>query len=727
MSHSLLKKSLELSLVFCLIFSLFVTQPVNGNYSGIVAASGQANVTFANMGMNSPKSLPGPLSDYSLQFNLPLGWSPSGMVTLDLQLTGFFSSLVPSENSSTISGLTGGELSLYMNGTLVDVKTLQQSGEQAVQFTFDSNLLSLPSKTSSNVLLVRWDGSASCQMNLLSSITVLPSSSIGFSYLDNPGKLSLNDFPVPFIIGNSIEPTGLQIVVPANPTQSELQAALIVAAGIGQLSDGLTGFTMESLESFNPSKTGIQNLILVINSEKLSDPKITALGLSANSQIAPGEGIVQLFRNANGYGLLISGDAEGVIKAAQMTGANQLFAAGNATRMIVGAVNSPVGMIDQEDMSLQDLGVGELLFSQSSGLVQSFDFYLPDGEQARADSSFELILSHSQQLDYLRSGLQVKLNGYPAVSLRLTDSTSNEASFRLILPSNLIHPGRNTLEFTAALSTRDLCMPPLESIAWLRISSSSLLHVPRESAVANPIVPRTFKDFPDSFLSGTQLDNVTFVLSPSVFESVSAAGLMAFELGSSLKKEGVIRLNAFWSDAVDPLIDQTTNLILVGKPLDFKSLGSENQFPALVFTPENTLSSQSALEIVPDLAAVTNTGYVAIRGFDTRSNRLLLAVLGNNPMGIQLAANAISTLEATEHNLAIVVNEGVQTSWLDQSIATGKISSPDIQPTVVPDGTSSPQQFRQKMLIWALPLIVILMFLLVVLVLYETRRKNRKQ
>lgn len=689
---------------------------------------GQVELSFADLHMTSPQALPGPVSEYSLRFNLPADWVPAGPVDLDLELSAFFSGLLPTENNGSVSGLVGGNLSVSLNGSVLGVKTLQQSGDQTIQYEFDSSLLTLPARTSYNELRVRWDGTSSCLMNLLTSVTIMPSSKFMFSYTENTSPLSLNSFPVPFIIENPLKPIPLILLLPASPAQSEMQAALIISAGIGQLSGGTLGFEMVPLDKYTPTLTDMKNVILIATSDKLGTPELQALGLPTQIKAGKAEGIIHLFQTSTrGYGLLISGDEAGIIKAAQVASANQVIAVGDAMTMIVSAINPPTSSVGKEDTTMQDLGVGEMLLTHQAGLDQSFDFYIPAGQQASPDSSFGLIISHSQQLDYLRSGLQVKLNGFPVASLRFSDSTADQSLFQLILPSNLIHTGRNTVALVAELNTRDLCGQPDDSVAWLSASANSLLHLPLEKAVTSSVVAKVFKDFPDLFLSGSNLDNVTFVLPSADFGSLQAAGKLAYQLGEALPHSELMQLHITWSDKIDPALTSGANLILVGKPLDFTTLADKNQFPSLAFTADNTLSAKSTLAMVTKTVTGTDVGYLAIRGYANGTDQVLMAVLGNSSTGINLAVDTISRPDVGLNNFAMVVGEGVQASWLDQGISTGEIVQSSALATEVPTGANTTQQFKQSMLVWVLPVMAALLIVLTLFLFIELRRKMLKR
>ena len=717
MKRSFLFHFMGFMILIGLVFNLTGLHPVQAE------AANQANLTLADLAMTAPRTLTSPISEFELRFNLPADWTAEGTASLDLELSAYFSSLVASESTATLTGLVGGDLSVYLNDVLVNVTTLQQSGAQTLHMEFDAASFKPVSRDEVNILRVRWDGSVSCQTNLLSSVTIMPTSSLVFGYTETADHINLNSFPAPFVIENSLQPVPLVIVMPASPSAGELQATMILAAGIGQISKGFQTADVITVDEYQPSTSTRQNAILVANTDTLKALSLSKLGIKNSAQAAAGEGILTLFHPDGGYGLLISGDETGIVKAAQAASADQVIAAGDAMTMIVSGINPVTPTTGQEDMTLEDLGVGELVFTQPSDLVKSFDFFVPAGNQVRSDASFELTISHSQQLDYLRSGLQVKVNGFPAVSLRLTDNTSNQALFQLIMPANLIHPGRNTIEFVADLSTRDLCTAATESVAWLRISSSSLLHLPLESAVGGTMLPKTFGDFPDAFLTGSGLNNVVFQIAQGDFGNIQAAAKLAARLGSALPDHTLFQVSAIGADAVMPT---DASVILIGRPSDFSGLTEKTQFPSLAFNADDSLSDQSALQLVTKPEAGADAGYLAIRGFDATTSRVLLAVLGNSPAGVSYAVDALSSLQSAENNFTLVTGPAEQSGWLDEGIATGEITAAGVEPTEVVPGSDPVQAFRNGMLLWVVPALVILLALMLLFLYLEVRQNLRK-
>ena len=693
----------------------FIFNPIY-NTSNLPVLSSETRISFAELGLTTPLSLSGPVSQYSFRFNFPADWTiPEQTITLSVDMIAYFASLTPAEDQEVISGLTGGDLSISLNGEPVFIQTLQESGEKTFEIKFSSNRLLSPSRRDVNELTLRWDGSAACLMNLLSNITILPTSSLAFRYEPESAEHFLNDFPVPFFINQAIQPKNLYFVLPEEPTPNTARAALIAAAGMGRVSQGELEISfhyeneIESLEN--------NNLIIFQEWDSASSPDLQNIGLSE------GEGLLQFSYEKNGSSkLLVGGINEGIVKAAQVLSSGQIMASGDT--LIISEVNLPSAINPSEDVSLQELGAGELLLSPQSGLTRSFEFFIPAGSQAKPDTSFELILSHSQQLDYLRSGLEVKLNGYPTINLRLNDNTSNQVLFHLILPSNLTHPGRNTIEVVSTLKTRDICSGMNEASAWMRISAESVLHMPLEPATETALSIKTFADFPDQYLSGSALDNVLFLVKADDLTSLEIAGKLAFQLGSALPGQDPILLQVWEADEGEPAALKDYSVIEVGKPSDLPYLSAPEQFPALVFGSDDLLDSKSGITQVTKPVENSDVGYAAIRGYTGETQRILLAVLGNSASGLDYAMQAVLAPDNTSANFSLSMNAGEQISWMENSISMGCISENYEEETALTTTESNAAlEFRKGLIAWAVPLMLVLLLILGFLVILEVRKR----
>jgi hypothetical protein len=693
-----------------------------GHVSAAAAAQTNADLTFADLGMDFPVSLNGPVSEHSLQFNLPGDWQPSGSVILNLQISAYFSSLVLPENPEAVSGMVAGNLSVFVNDQKVQEFTLQQSGDQTLRVEFNAERLMLPRAGQVNSLRFRWDAAAACRMNLLTSVSILPESTITLGYETGQEAVSLTAFPVPFVIEKSIQPSRLDILLPRDATGPELQAAMILAAGIGQLSSGQQEIRWFYSGDYQPDLTA--SVILVAGSDRLASAEVQQIGTFPAVALNPGEGALAVLKPAGArFGLLVTGDAEGIIKAAQTAAADQVSAIGDGSLVVVSDVNPQPQTPAAEDAYLVDLGAGDVLLTNTGGLSRSFDFYIPVGEQARADSYFGLVLSHSQQLDYLSSSLHVSLNGQPVASIRLNDNTSVQNLFQLILPASLIHTGRNTITMTAELYLLDMCAEPSAEAAWLRVSGDSILHLPLEHAVVDTSA-RVMADFPARFLSGTRLDNVTLLVAPGDAGALGSAGAIAFALGAALPQADPLQLQAAWADPARAAELGSGNLILVGTPAAFPVLSSDAYFPSIQFDANGVLQAGSGLEIVTNPPAGADIGYLAIRAAGADGGNTIAAVLGSSPAGILAAGQALTAGRIAESNFAIVGSEGELTAWQDAGIATGKIQTETAGETTLVVVSDAPREFKQALALWAVPAIAGSLALLVGLLVLELRKKN---
>ncbi len=82
----------------------------------------------------------------------------------------------------------------------------------------------------------------------------------------------------------------------------------------------------------------------------------------------------------------------------------------------------------------------------------------------------------------------------------------------ILLPSNAIVSGQNTLEVQVNLIPIDDCTPPIMRSLWANIWPESILHLPLIRATANNLVDLNLGIFPAPFTYYPELENVAFVL-----------------------------------------------------------------------------------------------------------------------------------------------------------------------------------------------------------------------
>lgn len=687
------------------------------------ADAGTAELTFEDMGFSVPADLTGPISEVAIPFNLPIAWQPTGSVAVDVDLSAFFSSIVPSENTSGATGVVGGTLSISVNGKVAHIATLQNSGDQTLHVEFPATLLQPAARTRINEMRFRWDATVACQMNLLSSVTILPASRMHFEYASATRTLSLNDFPVPFYTPGALRAAAIAVVMPPQPSAAELRAGLIVVAGLGRISGGKSDVQLLTADKYLPRVEG-SSQIVIASREHLGQTALASLGAPSPVATDAESGTLTYFESKGMPGILVTGDDAGLVKAAQALSTGKLIASGDGRSMVVPAVTAQTMEYGAEDVTLAELGQGDMVFTAPDRLEQSFTFQVPAGQQARADAAFNLVLSHSQQLDYLRSGLQLELNGYPVTNLRLSDSNSNGAVFNTILPSNLIKPGLNTATLVAELGTRDLCTPPTADSVWISVSAGSVLHLPLEAAQARSVPTRTFSDFPKAWVTSSDLGDSLFVLSPANADALAVGGQLALQVGAALGGDAPISLEAAYANGVDADAFSRSSSILIGKTTDFATIVGDGAFPALKFEADGTLTASSPLQLVTQPPSGMPLGYLAIRGFDQQPSRIVLAVIGDSSSAMLSAGVALAASDLQQDNFAYVASADTTAGWLDASIAGARVGGvvPTPEPAMSALGTAA--EFRAGLLPWVIPSLVLLVALAGVLIFGEAKAKS---
>jgi len=285
--------------------------------------------------------------------------------------------------------------------------------------------------------------------------------------------------------------------------------------------------------------------------------------------------------------------------------------------------------------------------------------------------------------------------------------------------------GKNEIEFETVLSMRDLCTPARADLAWLRISSNSLLHLPLESVVGGSMLPITFEDFPAIFHSGSGLNQVAMIVAPEDFAMIQAAAKLAGTLGASLPQNTLVQLLTLTPESVNLTEIEDKSLLLIGTPSDFDILTSN--FPSLIFNDQNVLDQKSVIELVNRPGADADMGYLAIRGFNAASSKVLLAVLGNKAEGVLHAVEKLTANKAGENNILIVSGAGEQMGWYDEGIATGEVSAPQIEATSEAEIVNPVQAFKAGLYAWAVPVLAVLLAIALLFLYIEIRQSIKKQ
>jgi hypothetical protein len=251
--------------------------------------------------------------------------------------------------------------------------------------------------------------------------------------------------------------------------------------------------------------------------------------------------------------LVVSGNNDqATIKAAQALSTGVIRSHNQPNLALIDSVNEKTYVKESAvDQTLADLGYETVIFEGRGESTETFQLYIPTGQTVTAEAYFEISLSHSELLNYARSGVFISINDQPIGSIRLSDDTSNTANqrVRIPIPPSSIRSGLNYLDVTAILEPLDECADPGQGGLFVSLWSDSRLYMPLAPEPVSMVEVPDLTVYPLPFVRVPELSQTAFVLERGNFESWRAAIRLAADLGST--SNGVIFTPAvFYADDV---------------------------------------------------------------------------------------------------------------------------------------------------------------------------------
>lgn len=597
------------------------------------------------LGAEQYEILQGPFDELRLPFHVPPSWQveEGGLLTLDLQT--FFSSFVPAQQEVAQEELVAGNLSVWLDGSLLSRDVLSQNGVLTLSIPLPAGAFAA---RPDHELLLDWDASASCDLNLSTTVLVGPNSNLLLAQTASGFEADLGDLPYPFFTRVALEHPGTFIIVPTDASAANVGAALLVAAGLGRgSSDAITILTEDQL---SVSERAAHHLIFVgpvaafdsLNGVTL--PHANSPRLSSQ----PEAGFVEISASPWNIGLgllVVSGGTDDALRSAALQAGSGNLVLSAASNLAVVEGNPEFAIIaDSNGATLAQLGFGDHTFTSYGRSEISIPFYVAPDRAVSQQAYLDLRFAHSELVDYLRSGLTLSLNGAPLSSIRLSDQSAPRHSEVVLLSPTALRPGWNQLTVAADILPLDLCASEAESQHWLTVYSDSTFNLPPAETTVATNTEASFASLPSFF--GDGMRNTTLLLSSDRATWGSAAELL--------------RGLAAQTWPLQPQVD-----FIAASP-DILPNG-QNMLVVASFNDYATFASPSYLQ-----PAANNTGQVVFAsgarvGYDANLDLGLLAaddhslaILGNSPTGLSRAvAELLAPRFADQNrNASLIVLQG---------------------------------------------------------------------
>jgi len=682
-------------------------------------------VKFSDLGMQEDKILQGPFDSLGLNFSLPADWSVQNGGQLELSLTGYFSSIVPAQNEVNFDNTVAGYLTVVLNGITLQKIVLQGNGDRAFFLAIPGEALQVDPLTGLYSLTIQWDASASCTLNLTTSVIIHPDSLLILPHSSVPLSPNLVAYPRPFIQPNSPQSIGVSVVVPPSPGTSDMQAALAVITNLGRTSQGDLSFSLIPGTQLSDEQLKANHLIFVGQTGAFEQLKT----LPVFSSDSADDGVVQVMSSPWNPGravLVVTGGSGAAIqKAARALIAGPLIPTNpEKTVSVVKDIQTVSGTGDfTEDRTFGELGQSDFTSTTFGTQKMTFQFSIPPDMPVGAEAYMDLSFNHSQLIDYLRSGIVARINGSPVGSVRLGDATAEFNKFRMIIPATALRSGLNQMEIQVDMLPRDLCSDPRRESLWITVFADSLIHIPfTTQPISNPL-PQTLGDYPRPFTS-VELSNTVIVLPANDPASWQAAALLVFDLGMQTIGSNSSP-DVFFADYVPENILTDKYIVVIGRPTQLPFLTQLAAGMPAAFDGSNDLLSEIKAQFSFKFQPGTSLGYLELASADQLKGKPVLAVLGSSDEGIQWAVramiNSAQRRKLAAGNFAVV--QGSRLTVLNIRSVEATAQAPEfpagsISGTPVTDLTPiSPQAAATST--WVFPVLIFSILLMVAILGYR--------
>lgn len=623
---------------------------------GVQTLSNPNAVTFDQLRRGGEMEFDGPYDSNSFSFAIPANWVLTSGAALNLSMGVSFNTAVQSQLGTTVVG--GGSFTVLLNNTVLAALPLDKVGEVETRISIPSDALVSIRNDGRMVLRFVLEAGASCRVvGDHTVVFVHPSSYLIFPHNVVKPPTNLVNFPEP-IIQNSFMPDSALIIVPDQPSASELQAALTVAAGLGNLSGNTITLDMTTLGKFASDQVAFSDVTknhLIFVGKAASLPVLSqfnlplpvASGQFENPNGAPADGVVQMvdspWSDAHVV-LVVSGDTdEGVVKAAQAISDGDLRPNRVDNLAVVEQVSPvPTASPQAVDQTLVDLGSQGTLFSSRGVDSDTYSFNIPVGMTVTSDAYFELVFGHSALLDYNRSQIVVLLNSQPIGSVRMSDVTASLPTnkVKVMIPSAAVVPGKNYLEVRATMVPVDDCTPFGIQDLWVNVWPQSTLHLPLTPASVSPVASLDLADYPKPFTYDSVLGSTAFVLEKNDLQSWRNAALIASSLGYDAGGS-FIRLSAFYGDDVPAAERSKYNFLVVGRPSHMSIMSDMNNALPAPFSIGSDVANEKDFQVQYRIPADSPMGYVEELPSPWNPDNVALTILGNTTQGVDWAAASV--------------------------------------------------------------------------------------
>jgi cellulose synthase operon protein B len=416
-------------------------------------------------------------------------------------------------------------------------------------------------------------------------------------------SLDISDFPKPFVGLYADDALGMGIIIPDNYTEKQISAALTL---ISYMKDNGFAYALSSnlITASDPSLTDYESLIYIGDFPGIPDDlkNIWKDNFNKQGNVLPEHANLYKFvRNDKCIPVLmiVSNIDESLIKAVKALKNSDIKEQMIANQIMLKAdLDTKIREESEDDyIYLEELGLNGIEVQGSNQQVSSIGLRISSNQILANESSINLNIRYSDNLDFEKSMVSLYVNGVPIGSHKLNKEKRDLHSITFYMPAALRKYNYFDVRIVFELIPAGIitCERYLASVPWAYIEKDSNYFFPtRERKLM------LFDDLPFPFSRDKDIDTTTIVMpeKPGREDLIIAARIAEFTGIGVKKNQGIIRAVSE-SDFNENYYDN--NLVIFGTPSENRLIKEVNENLWFRYNRLfNAVLSNEKIELLPE-------------------------------------------------------------------------------------------------------------------------------
>ena len=604
----------------------------------------RVSVSLAEMGYAS-FNLAGPFERFPLILQVPATkhFIKAAEMTIQYDL----SQTVNGEPASAL--IEPAILEIRSGETILERSSLSQTGRGTLSVSISLDQIIQDKMVS---LFFSFHAESDCMESTKTEITILNESSAAFDYeIQNIYSTNLQRGLFPFYRNTSSEEEPCCLVIPDKISSEEAALILNFSASFGSQYGAIRTFSIIRQQDLTDSIKQGSNIIFLGVSRSFPELSEVDFPLSIqNGEILSGNsitedgGLIQMATspwNENRGILFIGGESiEGEAEAVQAF-CDERARYDAADNVVIARKSfSPRDsdtIQDDHGVSYSSGFLPALEFIDFTEIMKQFSFFIPLNFSASGDGVLTIEGTALENTNQTKTVIDVLLNNTRIKQVQIPSDGGETFTEELILPTSVIHPGKNSIQFFSNYASTDFCTYKTTFQPLITISNKSAWKIPLTDRGRNQgAAMQKLSDFPQGMEFSGNMSDILWVFDPNDIENLSTAVDLAIEIGHAANS------SFFQMRGIDPSesLSAYTNFdwILLGKSEQLAPV-----FEQIAALSEESGQSSTMRSFKPEknspLEDGKSIGSVELMLNPDNFSRVILILSGTNSEGFQNAWN----------------------------------------------------------------------------------------